>query len=278
MAIFVKVHMHSSIQSSRLFIVLVVPGVFPMKRFDILWGHHAVRRALANRPLDVIGLFIEPGRADPGLSGVVEEAHRHGIPIQSTGRDALDRLAEGGIHQGVVLKRRALPVLDERGLPTLLAEANGTPLLLVLDGVQDPRNLGACLRIAEAAGVTAVVVPKDRAAGLSGAAYKVASGAAESVPVVTVTNVARTLVLLGEAGVARIGTAADAEPSLYEVPMIGPSALVLGGEERGIRRLVRENCDLVARIPMAAPAESLNVSTAAAICLFEAVRQRGVSC
>jgi 23S rRNA (guanosine2251-2'-O)-methyltransferase len=243
-----------------------------MKRTEILYGHHAVRAALARRPEDVLGLFVAKEGEDAGLAAVVAEAERQGIPVQAAHREALDRMTEGGSHQGVVLKRRAGPVRDEATLEEILALP--APLLLMLDGVQDPRNLGACLRTAEAAGVAALVLPRDRAAGLSPSAYKVASGAAESVPVVTVTNLARTLTTLGEAGVRRVGAAHDGAVSLYATALTGPLCLVLGGEERGLRRLVREHCDEIARIPMAAPAESLNVATAAAVFLFEAVRQR----
>jgi len=189
----------------------------------------------------------------------------------------LDKLAEGVWHQGVVAELApAVRATDpETQLEDALAAASGPPLLLVLDGVQDPHNLGACLRSAAAAGATAVIVPKDRAASLTPTARKVAAGGAERVPLVRVTNLARCMKDLQDAGIWIVGLAGEAESSLYGIDLKGPMAIAMGGEGEGLRRLTREHCDYLAKIPRASGMESLNVSVAAGISLFEAVRQRG---
>ncbi|HOW62132.1 MAG TPA: 23S rRNA (guanosine(2251)-2'-O)-methyltransferase RlmB, partial [Candidatus Contendobacter sp.] len=193
-------------------------------------------------------------------------------------RAELDRLSGGARHQGVVarlvIRQRSY---DEADLPELLAAPNGPALVLALDGVQDPHNLGACLRSAAAADVQAVIAPTDRAAGLNATVRKVASGGADIVPFVAVTNLARTLRGLQEQGVWIVGAAGEADATLYDVDFTLPTALVLGAEEKGLRRLTREVCDRLARIPMAGGMESLNVSVAAGIFLFEARRQRGAN-
>ena len=242
-------------------------------------GIHAVRAALHARELEV--LWLAPG--NPRLQALAQEAQQAGIPVHQTTREELDRLAPGQRHQGVVAQLRAGPrgetdVPPERVLEQVLEEVREQtgepPLLLVLDGVQDPHNLGACLRSAAAAGAHAVVAPKDRAAGLTPAARKVACGAAERLPFIQVTNLARTLRRLKAAGLWVAGADAAAPQSLFEADLGGPLALVLGGEGKGLRRLTRECCDLLVGIPMAGGMESLNVSVAAGICLFEVRRQR----
>lgn len=193
-------------------------------------------------------------------------------------RQELDRLAGNGPdglrHQGVLARMQAPAPGNESDLLELLTGLETPPLLLVLDGVQDPRNLGACLRSADAAGVHAVVVPRDRAAELTAVARKTAAGAAESVPLFVVTNLARCLRELRSAGVWLVGLAGEAETDLYQARLTGPLAMVLGAEGSGLRRLTREHCDELLRIPMAGSVESLNVSAATAVCLFEALRQR----
>jgi 23S rRNA (guanosine2251-2'-O)-methyltransferase len=229
---------------------------------------------LTRTPQRVQRVLLAAGRDAGRLGELRELAQRASVQVTAADDALLDRLAEGGRHQGVVAE-----VLPRAGDPeTLLAEAldgaTGAPLLLVLDGVQDPHNLGACLRSADAAGVTAVIAPKDRAAGLTAVVRKVAAGAAESVPFVSVVNLARTLRELKERGIWLIGTADDADQTLFEADFTGPSALVMGSEGEGMRRLTRDTCDQLVSIPMAGAVESLNVSVATGVALFEAVRQR----
>jgi 23S rRNA (guanosine2251-2'-O)-methyltransferase len=185
----------------------------------------------------------------------------------------LRALAGEAPHQGVVAIATALE--QALTLDDVLAEVNQDTLLLALDGVTDPRNLGACLRVADAAGVAAVIVPRDRSAGLTAVASKAASGAAESVALIAVTNLARAIDEMQDAGVRVIGAAAEAEQSLFDLDLTGPLAWVLGAEGAGLRRLTRERCDALARIPIRGHVESLNVSVATGVCLFEAMRQRG---
>ena len=201
-------------------------------------------------------------------------AHAADIRVQTASRDALDQLAEGGVHQGVVAHLTYAPDDSEDALPRLLDGLSEPPFLLVLDGVQDPHNLGACLRCANAAGVQAVIVPKHRAAGLTPVVCKVASGAAGMTPLITVTNLVRTLNQLKERGIWVYG-ASDAAPNpLYAADLTGAIAWVLGAEGEGFRQLTRKTCDALFSIPMRGTVSSLNVSVAAGICLFEAVRQR----
>ena len=243
---------------------------------QLIHGLHAVAAALNHEPEQVRGLWLERQRRDGRMQALLDQAAGHGVAIHWADRAELDRLSGGARHQGVVarlaVRQRSY---DEADLPALLAAADGPALLLVLDGVQDPHNLGACLRSAAAAGVQALIAPADRAAGLNATVRKVASGAAEIVPFVSVTNLARTLRGLQEQGVWIVGAAGEADDSLYEVDFTPPTAIVLGAEEKGLRRLTREVCDRLARIPMAGGMESLNVSVAAGIFLFEARRQRG---
>jgi 23S rRNA (guanosine2251-2'-O)-methyltransferase len=246
-----------------------------MEDAKLIFGLHSVRTALKHGSDAVERVWVEERRQDRRIREVVELARGAGVPVEVVAREELAaRLPPGSNHQGVAAYARTAVALDEEGLQGLLQGLDTPPFLLILDGVQDPHNLGACLRSADAAGVHAVIAPKDRAAGLTPTACKVASGAAETVPFVQVTNLARTLRWLQEAGVWLVGTAGEAEQTLYEADLTGPLALVLGAEEKGLRRLTREACDLLVRLPMAGSVESLNVSVAAGIALFEAVRQR----
>ena len=241
----------------------------------LIFGLHSVRTALKHGGDAVERVWVEERRQDRRIREVVELARGAGVPVEVVAREELAaQLPPGSNHQGVAARARSAVALDEVGLKGLLQGLDTPPFLLILDGVQDPHNLGACLRSADAAGVHAVIAPKDRAAGLTPTACKVASGAAETVPFVQVTNLARTLRWLQEAGVWLVGTAGEAVQTLYEADLTGPLALVLGAEEKGMRRLTREGCDLLVRLPMAGSVESLNVSVAAGIALFEAVRQR----
>lgn len=243
-------------------------------RTELVVGLHPVRRRLLDNPADALELWIMAGREDRRLGEVRRLAAGAGLATHPVPRDTLDRLAPGMIHQGVVLRCRAGERLGEDALPRLLAGCESPPLLLVLDGVEDPRNLGACLRTAEATGVAAVIVPRHRGVGLTPAVAKVASGAAARVPLVQAGNLARALRGLRDAGVTVIGASSRAEQCLFDIDLRGPLALVVGGEGRGPRRLTLELCDHRVAIPMRGSVESLNVSVAAAVGLYEAVRQR----
>ena len=242
-----------------------------------VFGLHAVAALLEHEPGRVTRLWVLASRKDARLNRLVDLARKRGVPINESTRVELDSLAEGARHQGVVAAYAGESApLGEADLERLLdAVQEGPALVLVLDGVQDPHNLGACLRTADAAGAHAVVAPRDQAVGLTPAVLKVASGAAESVPFVQVTNLARTLRALKDRGLKVVGAAGEAEQSVFAADLSGPLALVMGGEGGGLRRLTREQCDALVRIPMAGAVESLNVSVAAAVCLYEVVRQRG---
>lgn len=250
-----------------------------------LFGLHAVRQALRLHPEAVLELFVSAARAErdgqSGVGALVSLAERGGVAVQRVRDDTLDQMAGASEHQGVVARRRpwTVPALSDlcqprppQGAPST-HDANA-PLFLVLDQVQDPHNLGAALRVADAAGVRAIIVPGRRAAHLSGVAAKVASGAAETVPVLEVGNLAQALEELKAAGIWIVGLDGEADTDLFAQDLTGPVALVMGSEGEGLRRLTREHCDFLVSIPMLGAVESLNVSTASAVCLFEAVRQR----
>ncbi len=238
-----------------------------------VYGLHAVAALLQRAPERVREVVLQEGRGDARIQALVEEAHTAGLPVTRCPRAELDERYPEWTHQGALLRCRESAPLSEHDLPALL-EGVAEPLVLVLDGVQDPHNLGACLRTADAAGVTAVVAPRDKAVSLTPVVRKVACGAAETVPFVVVTNLARTLRSLGDAGLWIIGTAGEADADLYQADLTGPVALVLGAEGKGMRRLTREHCDRLISIPMFGSVSSLNVSVATGVCLFEALRQR----
>ena len=240
----------------------------------VAYGVHAVRVLLERTPHRVRRVLLATGKDAGRLAEIRTLAARAAIPVVSVDEASLDKLADGGRHQGVLAEVAARSGDPETQLEEALEAAGEKPLLLVLDGVQDPHNLGACLRSADAAGVAAVIAPRDRAAGLTPVVRKVAAGAAETVPFVAVVNLARTLRELKERGVWLVGTDDSADKSLYEVDLKGPLALVMGSEGEGMRRLTRECCDQLVSIPMAGAVESLNVSVATGVVLFEAVRQR----
>ncbi|MDA8362015.1 MAG: 23S rRNA (guanosine(2251)-2'-O)-methyltransferase RlmB [Gammaproteobacteria bacterium] len=240
---------------------------------DLVAGVHAVLAALKEAPATIDGVWIERDRRDERIAAVVGAARAGAVAVHRVPKTALDRLAGGTVHQGVVARRRAQARPAEGDLMTLVA-ATPRPLLLILDGVHDPHNLGACLRTAEAAGAHAVVVPRHARAPLSAVAARAACGAADRLPLFEVGNLARTLDLLKEAGVWLIGASAQAPMSLHEADLPPAMAFVLGGEGAGLRRLTRTSCDFLVRIPMCGQTESLNVSVAAALCLYEAVRGR----
>ncbi len=241
---------------------------------DLLIGIHAVDAALTHDAGNLVELYIEAGTQNARLKELGERAREMGVKPHARDRAALDRMTGGARHQGVVARYKAPAPLPESALEGLAGAAGRTALFLVLDGITDPHNFGACLRSAEAAGVTAVVVPKDRAVGVTPTVRRASAGAADRVPIVSATNLARALRHLKNAGVWLVGLAGDAPQSLYALDLEGPAAIVLGSEGEGLRRLTRQHCDFLARIPMRGDIDSLNVSVSAGIALFEALRQR----
>lgn len=239
---------------------------------DLVFGIHAVEAFLQRAPQDVLELFVMKDRDDKRMQPIIQLARQNGVSVQFCNRRTLDDMVSGQ-HQGVVAKARLQSSGNEADLAAIV-EQQAKPFILILDGVTDPHNLGAILRSADAAGVHAVVAPKDRSVKLTSVVRKVACGAAESVPFITVTNLARTLRELQDAGVWIVGTAGETETLVYDADLKGPLAIVLGAEGEGLRRLTRETCDSLVKIPMFGTVSSLNVSVAAGICLFEAVRQR----
>jgi len=247
-----------------------------MSDSQMVAGLHSVRTALKHGPDSILEIWVEGARKqDRRVRELIGLARESRIPLNYVSREQLDQITDGSNHQGVAARTLAPGARDEQDLQALLLQLDRPPLLLILDGVQDPHNLGACLRSADATGVDAVIAPKDRSVGLTPTACKVASGAAESVPFIQVTNLVRTLKQLqSEHRVWLVGTAGEAEQSLFGADLTGPLGLVMGGEEKGMRRLTRECCDLLVRLPMAGAVESLNVSVATGVALYEALRQR----
>ena len=235
-------------------------------------GINPVEGALANDPSRVREILVEQGTHNPRITALADEARRLGVRVHSRPRAMLDKVSGHARHQGVAANYEVPAAKSEHDLADLLETDNA--LFLVLDGVTDPHNLGACLRSAAAAGTTAVVVPKDRAVGITPVVRRASAGAVDRVPLIEVTNLARALRDMKDAGVWLTGLAGEAEASLYDVDLKGKTALVMGGEGEGMRRLTREACDHLARIPMPGSMESLNVSVATGVALFEAVRQR----
>jgi 23S rRNA (guanosine2251-2'-O)-methyltransferase len=237
-----------------------------------VFGFHAVLARLRADPTSVTEIYLDENRKDARGKDLVLAAEKAGVALMRVPTKRLDGFYGGGRHQGVVAMAFEKPARE--GLEDLLDSLNEPPLLLVLDGVTDPHNLGACLRVADAAGAHAVIAPKDRAAGISAVVSKIASGAAESVPYYMVTNLARTLDDLKERNIWIVGADERAEKTLYEVELPEAVAWVLGAEGEGMRRLTRERCDLLVKIPMRGSVESLNVSVASGVCLFESLRRR----
>lgn len=249
-----------------------------MKKTEYVFGIHAIQAVLQRQSSDIKKLYVDEKRKDQRLTNIISKAQAQDIPVEYVARKALDKLVVHSKHQGVVAsvhypelgsERELQQFIDQKSMP-----AKQQLLLLVLDGVQDPHNLGACLRTAEGAGVDALVIPKDRAVGLSTTVRKVASGAAELLPMFQVTNLARCLRALQEAGVWIIGLAGDAPQPLYQTKLEGPLAIVMGAEAKGMRRLTKEHCDVLVSIPMKGEIQSLNVSVATGIVLYEVLRQR----
>ncbi len=238
----------------------------------VLFGFHAVGVRLKTAPRSIVEIYYEPSRRDARMRQFIDKATDAGVRLIESDGVRLAKLAGGHGHQGVAARVEALP--QAHSLDDLLDAVQGPPLLLVLDGVTDPHNLGACLRVADGAGAHALIAPKDHAAGINATVAKVASGAAETVPYFMVTNLARTMGELKERDIWCIGASDDAPQTIYQTDLKVAVALVLGAEGTGMRQLTRKTCDALASIPMRGAVESLNVSVASGICLYEALRQR----
>ena len=251
-------------------------GTHPMST-ELLIGIHSVEAALNYDVGNLVELYIETDSQNPRVRELAERARELGVKPHARDRAAMDRMTGGGRHQGVAARYKAPPAKTEAELPALIEAAGREALFLVLDGVTDPHNLGACLRSAEAAGVAAVIVPKDRAVGMTPTVRRASAGAADRVPFVAATNLSRAVRVLKDAGVWLTGLDSEAPTSLYSVDFNGPVAIVMGSEGEGMRRLTREACDHLGHIPMRGQVESLNVSVATGVVLFEVLRQRGVS-
>ncbi len=245
-----------------------------MSSAKVLFGFHAVGVRLKTAPESITEIYFDPTRRDARMRQFIERARESNVRLIEADGLRLARLAGSHGHQGVAARVQALA--PTHSLDELLDQLTAPPLLLVLDGVTDPHNLGACLRVADGAGAHAVIAPKDHAVGLNATVAKVASGAAETVPYFMVTNLARTLGELKERNIWCIGTSDDAPKTLYQVDLKGPTALVLGAEGQGMRQLTRKTCDELVSIPMKGGLESLNVSVASGVCLYEALRQRSL--
>ena len=245
-------------------------------RSDIAVGFHAVQSLLKTNPGRARQLLVAKGRHDQRLQKTIALAEKADIEVQRVDSADLDKLADSAKHQGVVLYADKARVYDERWLFELLDNIDHQPLILVLDGLNDPHNLGACLRSADGAGVDAVIVPRDKSCGLTPVVRKVACGAADTIPFVLVTNLSRALEKLKDRGIWVVGAAGEAEQCVAQVDYNMPMAVVLGSEDRGLRRLTRECCDYLVSIPMAGMVASLNVSVATGIMLYEIMRQRSL--
>ncbi|GMU44901.1 MAG: 23S rRNA (guanosine(2251)-2'-O)-methyltransferase RlmB [Xanthomonadales bacterium] len=244
---------------------------------DWLLGPNAVEAQLEADPTRILEALVEDGRRNPRVDVLLQRLKQAGIAVARCARAQMDKRVGSDRHQGIAARWRLPEALDEADLLRLVEQASAPPLILVLDGVQDPHNLGACIRSAAAAGALAVVVPKDRAVGLTPTVVRASAGMAARMPLVRVTNLARALERIKRAGVWVGGAAGEAQGSIYDADLRGPSAIVMGSEGEGLRELTRKTCDYLWRIPIAAGVESLNVSVAAGVCLFEAVRQRGAA-
>lgn len=243
-----------------------------MSSHKVLYGFHAVGVRLKIAPQSIVEIHFEVTRRDARMRQFIDKARDSGMRMVESDGERLAKLAGGHGHQGVVAL--VTPIPQNNSLDDLLDTIEGPPLLLVLDGVTDPHNLGACLRVADGAGAHAVIAPKDHAAGINATVAKVASGAAETMPYFMVTNLARTLGELKERSIWIVGTSGDAPRTIYQTDLKGPTALVLGAEGPGMRQLTRKTCDELVSIPMHGAVESLNVSVASGVCLYEALRQR----
>lgn len=245
---------------------------------DLIFGVHAAKQLLENSPEKILEVLVQSGKASERLSEELALAKQHGISIQFFDKQKLDVMCDEGNHQGLVLRCKAIEQKSEKQLDEFLKtfmKQESTPLFLVLDNITDPHNLGACLRTAAAAGVHGVILPKDKSASINATVRKVAAGAADTLNIFVVTNLARSLDKLKDSGVWLVGTAIDERAqNLYQCDLSGAIALVMGSEGQGLRRLTQEKCDYLCYLPMLGAMQSLNVSVATGICLFELLRQR----
>ena len=242
--------------------------------YQQVYGLHAVKQIFTNDISRIIEIWVQQDRQDIVLSSLIQQAQQQGLRLQWVTKKTLDKLTQNSHHQGIVIRYKASQFAQDLQLEDYIASLTTLPFLLILDQVQDPHNLGACLRSADAAGVHAVITPKDRACSLTPTVCKVASGAADTVPLFQVTNLVNTLNWLKKQGIWLIGTAGESQQSLFDTSLTGAIALILGAEGKGLRRLTRETCDSLIAIPMLGKVESLNVSVATGVCLYEALRQR----
>ena len=241
---------------------------------ELIFGLHAVEAVLQRQPERIIEIYALKGRQDDRLVNIINAGRQQGNSVQFMARKVLDNKSDDERHQGVMARVKPAAQLNETDLAELLEKSKVPPFLLILDGVTDPHNLAACMRSADAAGVTAIIVPKDNASKITPTVQKVACGAADTVPFIQVTNLARTMRFLQDEGIWIIGTAGETDKNLYQTEFKGPIALAMGAEGSGLRRLTREHCDELIKIPMAGSVSSLNVSVATGVCLFEVIRQR----
>lgn len=246
-----------------------------MKNHELIYGLHAVKTALESRPRDVIQLFLQAGRHDQRFNEITLLAEKAKVPCETISKPQLEKMTgENGRHQGIIARCKPLSAWTEKTLMDCVENRSTPIVLLILDGVQDPHNLGACMRSANAFGVTAIIAPKDRAASITEVVKKVACGAAEQTPFVAVANLHRTLLQLKEQGVWLVGLDSEATLELSQIDLKGNIGIVMGGESDGMRRLTKEACDYLAQIPMQGTVESLNVSVATGVTLYEMRRQR----
>ena len=241
---------------------------------ELVYGLHSVEALLTRCPERVKGLWVAKNARNNKVNQVVTLAEQHEIAVNEVDREWLDKMTSGGNHQGLLAQCGQRPLYSEADIPHLIETANGPPFILILDQIEDPHNLGACLRVADAAGVHFVIAPKHHSTHLTPTVIKVASGAAETVPFIQVTNLSQLIRQLQQQGIWVYGMAGEATQSLYQTTLTGPLAIIMGAEGGGLRRLTRECCDQLLYIPMLGTVSSLNVSVAAGVCLFEAVRQR----
>ncbi len=240
---------------------------------SVIFGLHAVQALVEQSPEKVKELYFDVDRSDSRFRELVFVAEKNNVSWKTASKAQLEKMVGDGKHQGVVARVKETKVMNEADLTNWLEQLPAYATVLVLDGVQDPHNLGACFRVADAAGVAGILVPKDKSVGLTPVVHKVACGATEKVPLFTVTNLVRSFELLKESGFWIYGTAGEVEQSLFATSFANKSAIVMGGEEKGLRRLTREHCDYIISIPMHGSVSSLNVSVSAGVCLFERVRQ-----
>lgn len=245
-----------------------------MSQYQYIFGMHAVGAVIDANAAIINALYVDRKRQDKRVRELVAQADRQGVKVIQCEREQLEQQAGGGSHQGIVAQCHIPKPLPESALASLVEQSDHSLLFLLLDGVQDPHNLGACLRTADAAGVDAIIIPKDRSVALTATVIKVASGAAFTVPVISVTNLSRTMRYLQDAGVWFVGTDGASSQTLYELDLTGSIALVMGAEGSGLRRLTKEVCDYLVSLPMQGSVQSLNVSVASGICLYEVLRQR----